>query len=257
MILSANIARITCINASNISRKTITCFSFCYRKPLHFSFSRAKLQITILKRNDDQGDRAQQPIGYANKKNFGWQRKILIHYKKQAVSNNKQANLPVQYGRLIAIKYFRGAALAREIVNILVGRFSQLKYFEKKDIQQQRSRKERIEHVFSTSQTDNCHCANQRKKSVRCSQKESPICSSTIRLIFSKQCSHGIPALFVTSVTFLKSVQKLFSSKILEFPCLSLQKHGAFLLGKESKSFMFLSSFEAIPHLTHRICAKP
>lgn len=253
---------ITIINSHTPTWHTIAYASVFYRWIIcnlftRFPFSRTKFQVTIFKRNDDRRNHVQHTIEKSNKKNFGRKGSTFWNYKEQTMSNNKQTDFPVQYSRFIAIKYFRGAALAREIVNIFVGRFSQLKYFERKDIQQQRSRKERIEHVFSSSQADNCHCAKQRKKSVCCSQKETTICSPAIRLILSKKCSHNIPVLSAVSITLLKPIQKLFYVKNLELSCLFLQKHGAFLLGKEAKSFMFLGFFEAIPYLTHRICAKP
>ncbi|KAB2836652.1 MAG: hypothetical protein F9K49_01480 [Caedimonadaceae bacterium] len=180
-----------------------------------------------------------------------------MHYKEQAMGDNKQADFPVQYGCFIAIEYLRCTTLLREKVRILIGRFPKLEYFKEDDLQQQRSGKERIRYIFTLKQTSNNQCGNNRNNPGRCSQKETPVRSSTIRLIFSKKCSHGFPVLSAVSITFLKSIQKLSSLKSFEFPCLSLQQHGAFLLSKEAKPFAFLSFFESITNLTHRICAKP
>lgn len=251
MSLASNIRRISCVYATFPSYHTVSNVFISTRAWMVFNFFSSdiffKLMVPKLKsitKHNHCYSKSTQSIDAFN-------REFKTRNQENTMRQNEREDLCVHHRVNVPI-IMSWCVLKRmlEVSRALEVGFLKTQHLEKQNIKNNRSHKIGIK-AISETKPFGCKEGSYNRQKTHSHPNPKP---STI---FNVDHLRGFPALFVTSVTLLKSIQKLFSLKTLEFTCLSLQKHGAFLLGKEAKSFAFLSSFEAIPHLTHRIWGKP
>lgn len=177
--------------------------------------------------------------------------------QNQRMSQDQYNDSCIQKAEFEAIVFLTCEIFFIKKLWFFIGRFFQFEEFIKHYIQSNRDKNIGVNSNHPIDEIPRYQSEQCRKNPIGCFKQQLVVVLQKVSLIFSKKCSHFIPVLSLINITFLKSIQKLFSLENLELTCLFLQKHGAFLLGKWAKSFMFLGFFEAIPHLTHRICVKP
>lgn len=246
---------VTGISSHAPSRKTVSYTSISFRNirgiffvrlvlssDLFFKLMISKLK-TITKYNRGQNHHKN------GIDNFHWL--LEIRHQENTMCQKKQDGLCVHHRVHVSI-IMRWRALKRmlEIPRALEVGFFEAKHLEKQNIKDNRSNEIGIKAI---SETQPFGREEGREKRQKTHSHPYPKPST----IFNVDHLRFFLVLSAASITFLKSVQKLFSSKNLEFTHQSLQKHGAFLLGKEANSFCVLTFFDPITNLTPRIWGKP
>jgi hypothetical protein len=176
---------------------------------------------------------------------------LEIRHQENTVCQKKGHGLCINHRVHVSI-IMRWCALKRmlEVSRTLEVGFLKTQHLEKQNIKDNRSNEIGMKAISETQPFSREEGRNKRQKT---HSHPDPKPST----IFNVDHLRFFPTLSAASITFLKSVQKLFSSKNLEFTHKPLQKHGAFLLGKEANSFCVLTFFEPITNLTPRIWGKP
>lgn len=251
MSLASNIRGISCVYAAFPSYHTVSNVFISNRTWVVFNFFPSdilfKLMVPKLKTVTEHN------CGQNHHKNdidnFHWL--LEIRYQENTMRQKERDCLCIHHRRYVSI-IMSWCVLKRmlEVPRALEVGFLKTQHLEKQNIKNNRSHKIGIKAI---SETKPFGCKEGSYNRQKTHSHPNPKTST----IFNVDHLRGFPTLFVTSITFLKSIQKLFPSKNLEFPCLSLQKHGALFLSNEAKSFDLLTFFEAITNLTHRIWGKP
>ncbi len=249
MILTSNVIRISGVNAASPSCYSITSWekpiilTKCFFIWLNFLNSMVSKLKAITEHNHCYR-KNKEDIDNLN-------RDFKIRHQENTMCQQKGHNLCINHRRHVPIiMSWRALKLMLEISRAFKVGFLKTHHLKKENVKNNRSHKIGIKAIRETNPFGCKEGRDKRQETHSHPDPKPPI-------ILYVDDLHFTPVLFAVSITFLKSIQKLFSSKILEFTCLSLQKHGAFLLGKEAKSFDFLTIFEAITNFTPRIWGKP